>query len=67
MSAPFRWPKVMSMGSRKDSVMTSLWLDAADHAEIERRAKALGKSKAEVMRRMIRYAIAAAQGPKRSR
>lgn len=45
------------MGQRADSVMTSLWLDAADHEEIERRAKALGVSKAEIMRRMVKYAL----------
>ena len=43
------------MGRRKDSVMTSLWLDQTDHAEIERRAVALHVSKAEVIRRMIRW------------
>lgn len=54
------------MGRRKDSVMTSLWLDQTDHAEIQRRAEALHVSKAEVIRRMIRWAITAAkQGKQR--
>ncbi len=50
----------MSMGRRRDSVMTSLWLDVTDMAEIERRAAALRISKAEVIRRMVRYALKAA-------
>lgn len=47
------------MGRRKDSVMTSLWLDQSTAAEIGHRAKALKLSKAEVIRRMLRWAITA--------
>lgn len=49
----------MSMGRRKDSVMTSLWLDHTTATEIEQRAKTLKLSKAEVIRRMLRWAITA--------
>ena len=44
------------MGRRKDSVMTSLWLDAAEHDWIAQRADELHISKAEVIRRMLRWA-----------
>lgn len=48
------------MGRRRNSQMTSLWIDTADLAEIQRRARALKVSQAEVIRRMIRWGISAA-------
>ncbi|MGE5829803.1 MAG: hypothetical protein ACM30G_15790 [Micromonosporaceae bacterium] len=56
------------MGRRRDSVMTSLWLDHTLATEIEHRANTLDLSKAEVIRRMLRWAIAtnpaAAEAPR---
>lgn len=51
----------MPMGRRRNSVMTSLWLDQDDWNEITQRSQDLHLSKAEVIRRMIRWAITAAK------
>lgn len=45
------------MAGRKNSTVCTVWIDTVDVEELDRRAKERGVSRAEIVRRIVRYQL----------